>query len=148
MGSRPSTRSTTPARARERKQAKFLEVLRTGLSVTAAAEAAGVDRTTVYNWRGKDEKFAQRWDAAVEAGTDKIEDEAYRRAVEGIITTRYTKNGDEYTTINYSDRLLEILLKSRRPERYRERYDVETTGETKIVVDLRLREPEDDQGQE
>jgi len=148
MAGRSSTKVSSATRTRVKRQAQFLETLRQGLSVTAAAAAVGWDRSRAYQWRKKDQAFAEAWDVALEAGTDRLEDEAYRRAVEGIITTRYTKNGDEYTTINYSDRLLELLLKSRRPERYRERYDVETTGETKITVNLRLREPEDGASEE
>jgi len=78
--------------------------------VTAAAIAAGARRPMVYGWRADAPIFAEEWDGAVEAGTDKLEDEARRRALSG------------------SDQLLMFMLKARRPAKYRERSLHEHTG--------------------
>ena len=43
-------------------------------SVSAAAEAAGVSRATVYAWAERDAKFARAWREAREVGLDAIED--------------------------------------------------------------------------
>lgn len=84
-----------------KKREKFLKALAEGDSATGAAEKAGLGRRTVYTWRKEDEDFEREWDAAIEAGTDILEDEAKKRAVEG------------------SDTLLMFLLNGRRPEKYR-----------------------------
>jgi hypothetical protein len=54
-------------------------------------------RTQLYQWRADDPEFAAQWDQAYEAGTDRLADEATRRALES------------------SDGLLCFLLKCRRP---------------------------------
>jgi hypothetical protein len=86
-------RAETPA-ARE----EFLAQLRQGLPVSAAAAKANVDRQTVYNWREADSNFRKKWDDAYVMGSEAIEEEARRRAIDGW---------DENGVHRYSDRLLE-----------------------------------------
>ena len=52
--------------------------------MTAAIAVAGSSRTRVYELRKADPAFATAWDEAEEAAVDRLEDEARRRAVEGI----------------------------------------------------------------
>ena len=108
---RPSKR--TPA-----VEERFLAALRRGLSVGGAAAEAGVCVQTPYRWREADADFAARWHAAYEAGTDRLEDEALRRAVDGVDTPVYY-GGEKVGDIRkYSDALLMFQLKGRRPEKY------------------------------
>lgn len=109
---------------RTTKKARFLEALRRGMSVTAAAQAIGVGRRTVYDWREADPDFASAWDEAVEDGTDLLEDEAWRRAFAG------------------SDTLLIFLLKARRPHKYRDNHHVQHDGGVRVEVVTSLPEPE------
>jgi hypothetical protein len=92
-----------------KKRGRFLEVLAGGGSVTAGAAAIAVSRTALYNLRASDDSFAAEWDAAIEAGTDALEDEAVKRAKES------------------SDTLLIFLLKGRRPQKFKDK--VELGGE-------------------
>src|SRR5438552_9019225 len=85
----------------KRHRERFLAALASGSSPTRAAKQAGLGRSTLYEARSKDREFARAWDDAVMEGIDRLEDEALRRA---------TKGG--------SDRLLEVLLRRRRPEVY------------------------------
>jgi hypothetical protein len=55
-----------------------------GSSVTKSCQYAGIARQTAYDWRYADEEFAKQWDDAVEQGTDRLEDEAFRRAHDGV----------------------------------------------------------------
>jgi hypothetical protein len=80
---------------------RFLNALRSGLTVTRACIEAEVAFSTVHSWRTHDPEFKAKWDEAMEQGTDRLEDVARDRAVAG------------------SDRLLIFLLKGRRPEKYR-----------------------------
>lgn len=56
----------------KRKKETFLEVLACTANVTAAAEAAGVVTSTVYNHRRKDPEFRELWWIALEQGAAKL----------------------------------------------------------------------------
>ncbi len=94
---------------------KFLEALKGGKSIAAAARAARVGRRTAYDWRDRDPVFAARWDEAFDEGTDRLEDLAVKGAEQG------------------SERRLLALLKARRPERY-QRMHVEHSGSLEVML--------------
>ena len=100
---------------------KFLDILAQGLSVTNAAEAIVASRERLYELRRANPDLAAAWDAAIEAGTDKLEDEARRRALEGVSEPVFWKGEQVALVRKYSDLLLIFLLKARRPDKYRER---------------------------
>jgi len=105
----------------------FLKVLADTGSVTAAVAAAGTSRTRVYELRKTDTAFAAAWDEAEDIATDRLEDEARRRAVEGVaeplVSAGKLVRGDDGQPImvrRYSDKLLlELLRAHRRPQRER-----------------------------
>lgn len=104
----------------------------------------------MYRLREAEPDFAAAWDAAVEEGTDLLEDEARRRAVEGVIKERGVYyRGDLVGTeieINYSDGLMTTLLKARRPDVYRERTETVHKGDPSApiqVVEFRRHEQAD-----
>ena len=97
-------------------QRRVLEALAQGKSPTYAAKEAGVSRAIAYRWRQRDPKFATAWDEAVAEGVDQLEDEAHRRAVEGVDRPVYQGGVRVGEIKTYSDSLLTLLLKSRRPE--------------------------------
>lgn len=86
-------------RARE----AFLAQIRLVPNVSAAARAAGISRSAAYLWRDDDPAFAAEWDDAVSEAVDQLEQVAWERATE------------------QSDRMMEILLKAHRPDKYVER---------------------------
>lgn len=95
----------------------------TGL-VKEACEVAKVGRSTVYEARQQDEAFALAWHDIEEETTERMEREAFRRGVEGVEKPVF-QGGKEVGRIkDYSDTLLIFMLKARRPEKYRERYEV------------------------
>lgn len=107
----------------DKKRQKFIEELRTGLSVSASAANAGVSRSAMYEQRKTDEPFAQAWDDAIEEGTDALEDEAIRRGKEGTEKPVFHQGKEVGTIREYSDTLLIFMLKGRRPGKFRERYN-------------------------
>ena len=113
----PASNSDNMASADVQKQL-FLNALTAGNSVRTAADAAGVTFDEPYKWRATDPAFAARWQHAEEAGTDLIEEEAYRRAVTGVEKPVYRGGEVVGHVADYSDSMLMFLLKSRRPERY------------------------------
>ncbi len=118
----------TPQRARD----GFLAALERGLSISGACRAAGLGRSTAYDLRASDDAFARAWDRAIDQGTDVLEDEAFRRACEGVEEPPVSggrqmvgPEGKPIVVRRYSDSLMVTLLKARRPERFRERSTVE-----------------------
>jgi len=106
------------------RQARFLEALADTGSVTAAVAAARTSRTRVYELRKTDTAFAAAWDEAEEIATDRLEEEARRRAMEGVAKPLVSggklvrgDDGQPITVRHYSDNLLLALLNRRRPPR-------------------------------
>lgn len=114
-----------------------MKVLEDGFSITKACEAAGINRFTATRWRREDEaklegldpenpdhfdqiqaNFAFRWEIAIEAGNETIEDEATRRAVKGVEEAIISQGEIIGTKTVYSDTLMAIMLKGRQPHRY------------------------------
>ena len=119
---------------RAEKKGKFLAALAGGASGEKAATAAGIGRKTAYRWRDEDKDFAADWDDAIEAGTDLIEDEIYRRAVTGVDKPVFFKGEVVGHVREYSDTLLIFMAKARRPEKYTDRAQIEHTGAVKVEI--------------
>jgi hypothetical protein len=96
----------------------FLAALKGHGIVRLACQQAQIERRNVYAYRDKDEDFAKLWEEAIEEATDTLVAIARQRAMQG------------------SDRLLEFLLRSHRPEVYRERFDVAQKVNHDFVVDI------------
>lgn len=106
-------------------QERFIQALaKNGGVFVRAAAAVDVGWNTLYYWRKTDEEFAEAWQAAIEVGTDVLEDEAVRRGMEGIDEPlthqgQFTYTTDEKgvrhqnTIKKYSDTLLIVALKMR-----------------------------------
>jgi len=120
----PRTKRT---KAREK---RFLAALARGVSIAGAAAEAGFSYGFAFKWRYADPDFAARWQEAYEQGTDALEDEARRRAMQGVETPVYFAGKKIGELRKYSDALLMFLLRGRRPEKYRERLttDFANTG--------------------
>jgi hypothetical protein len=106
-------------------RSSFLRLLAEGWSATHAARATGFSRQRFYELRARDDAFRDDWAAAVDQGTDRLEDEAYRRAVEGVPEPIFSRGEVVGERRVYSDRLIEFLLKARRPAVSREQSLVE-----------------------
>jgi hypothetical protein len=115
-----------------------LEALAAGWSVTHAAQRAGVARQRLYERRRADERFAAAWEEALEQGTDALEDEARRRAVDGWDEPVFQRGELVGHVRRYDSRLLEMLLRARDPARFRESMQVNAGGEVTFVLDSLL----------
>lgn len=99
---------------------QFLAELRLTANVSRSASVIGINRRTAYDWRRQHPGFAVAWDEAIEHAVDELETEARRRAFTGVDEPVFYK-GEECGVIRkYSDKLLELLLKAHRPDKYRE----------------------------
>jgi hypothetical protein len=119
----PAQRRRRPVTKKARKA--FLEALANGHSTTHAAELAGAWRQRFYALRDTDPEFAAEWAEAEERGTDP------RRALGYDEQMREYRDGKLYretVTTRHDSQLLQLLLKARRPEVYRENASVQVTG--------------------
>lgn len=110
------------------KRDQFLETLAKTCNITAACKAAGIARQTAYNWRNEDDAFAQAWAEAIDEATDALEAEARRRAIDGVEKPITYQGNITGTYVEYSDKMLELLLRAHRPEKFSERVRNEHTG--------------------
>ncbi len=64
----------------------------------------------------------------MDIGADVLEQEARRRAVEGVSEPVYYMGAEVGSVQKYSDTLMCLLLKGHKPQKYRERTDLNVTG--------------------
>jgi len=121
------------------KQRAFLEAFACGGSIRLAAEAAKVSRRNHCRWLKSDPKYAEAFEVARESAGQALEDEARRRAVEGVREPVYYEGEVCGHRQRYSDNLLMFLLKGANPEKYRDRSEVaHQGGGVPIAVDVNL----------
>jgi hypothetical protein len=112
---------------------RFLEHFRQWGILQTAANYAGVHRVTVWRWQERDPAFSAAFHQAIEQSNEVFEAEAGRRGVEGVEKPVYQGGELVGHVREYSDTLLIFLLKARKPEKYRDRYDVNVRGQTEFV---------------
>lgn len=100
--------------------AAFLADLAENCNVANAVRVAGIAKSTAYKHRDESPEFATAWDDAVEAGIQALELAARKRAM------------------SVSDTLAIFLLKSHRPDTYRENRRTELTGANGGPVETRI----------
>jgi hypothetical protein len=110
-----ATNATPSGRARARKPRRdWRKAFLAGFSMTGtvrgACAHAGIARSTAYRERQRDEGFALKWADLEQEVTDRLESRAVELALAGEV------------------RLIEFLLKARRPDIYREHHTLEHTG--------------------
>ena len=106
----PAVSKVTPKKRGGEWHERFLELFSMSLNVALAAHGAGVDRRQIYRECDRNPQFAEQLRDAKAAAIERLEAAAYERAK------------------NVSDTLLIFLLKSHKPEVYRERYETTTTA--------------------
>lgn len=112
-----------------------------------AARAVNVSWGTVKTERGRDPEFARRYDEAFEESTSALELAAYTWARGGLTlkrtttTTRTLKDGKvetttvETETLERSPAMTIFMLKSRKPDVYRDRLTVDENLTVSTVTD-------------
>jgi hypothetical protein len=128
----------------------FLDGLREGWSVKKSAWAAEIETVSVYDWKNKSlatlrddgtyvDDFALRWKRAYEDGCDVLEDAAHKRAVHGCERPVYQGGVLVGSVTEYSDTLLNLALRGKRPERYNtERHELSGPGGTPVAMKMEI----------
>ena len=116
----------------------FLEAYAQWANIQHACNIAGVARRNIYHWQEHDSEFSAAFQQAEQAATERLEREAWRRAVEGSPYERTSYwHGEPVGTdrkIEYSDQLMMLLLRARRPDLYREKVDVAVNQVVKTIA--------------
>ena len=135
---------------------EFVEAVAGGLVAGLGALAQGLDGVIVrpslvgtssariYTLRNNDPVFRQAWDEAEEAAADRLEEEAWRRAVEGfdepVVSAGklvHDENGNAVMVRRYSDVLLIRLLAAHRPRKFDRRAAAAAATPGGLGVDVR-----------
>lgn len=119
---------------------RYLKALAITGKYSFAANEAGIDQSWVWRQRQEDAEFATQVQEALDVAALKLEEEAVRRAVDGLRQYKFTKDGqpiidprtgEQYFEHVYSDSLLQTLLKGRIPDRFKDRVD--NTHEVRLM---------------
>lgn len=116
------------------------------LRLTDAILHAKIHRSLHYYWLKVDQDYAEAFVQARAMGAQSLEEEAIRRARDGVTRKIFYKDEHIADEQVYSDVLLIFLLKGAMPEKYRERF--EHTGgaggplEIKVVYEEAKKESE------
>jgi hypothetical protein len=100
------------------RRAVFLRELMRSPVVGVAARRAGLTRGAVYRERERDALFRAAWDQALTGAVDDVEQVLVEKAQGGDL------------------KAIEMVLKAHRPERYRERHEVQVVQDAVIEVSL------------
>lgn len=111
-----------------RKQRAFLTAFLNTANVSRAAEASKVGRRTHYDWLENDELYKTAFEVAKEVAAEMLEEEARRRAVDGVYEPVFYKGVRCGQVLKYSDTLLIVLLKAAKPGVYKDRVEQENKG--------------------
>jgi len=132
----------------------FLEMLSEIGNAAKCCEALGMSRGPVYARRTKNKTFRKKWKIAKKLSIARLEDEAWRRAFEGIKKPVFYKgeqienpDGTPYFERVYSDTLMMHRLNAERPDKYHYRQSVEHSGNivTEVHVNFIKAEVEKDE---
>ena len=97
--------------------------------IKRACKVAGVGRSSHYEWMESNPEYRRAFEDAQDDAADNLEAEVYRRAVKGVRKqVGWYKGVAGGYVREYSDLLLMFALKALRPEKYRDRQEVEIRG--------------------
>ena len=116
--------------------AEFLDVVRKWGNLSLASRTVGLDPKTVYGFRARHPEFAEALAEALEEAYDRLEETAWRRAVDGVPKPMVSAGKHVCDSIEYSDALLALLLKAHRPERYKDKSSMELSGKVGVTVEV------------
>jgi len=136
----------------EGRKAGFLGAFGICGSISAAAQATGVHRSTIYDWLAEDAEFADGFAKARVDLREALEGTAIRRAVLGIRKKKFNRNGTpyqhldsetgemvDYEEVEYSDTLLVTLLRANWAEKYGDKLTHEFRGmsDAELITEAR-----------
>lgn len=129
-------------RTQPRKDKMVKCLAETGM-ITRAAKAAGIPLSRHYQWMKSDPEYALAIREAMEQAADLLEEEAIRRARDGVKEPVYYKGEIVGYVYRYSDGLLKFLLQHLKKKVYGNRLELAGEGGP-IRFTLVLDDPRDE----
>ena len=109
-------------------------------NLSKSCELVEMDDMTHYRWLKKFPSYQRRFAKAQVVASRKLEEEARRRAIEGVDEPVFHDGAVCGYKRRYSDTLLIFLMKGLMPERYRERTETQIRSEVyeekRLVIEL------------
>lgn len=133
-GARLLTMPTLQDALSARRKRMFLVALAETGIISQACARAGWTPHVAKSVRAADQDFAARWEDALEFAADAAEAEAFRRGVHGYEKDIYFKGDKVGKEVIYSDRMLELTLKARRPDKFRDSHKMELETKGGVLV--------------
>ncbi len=122
------TKAGVAAVAKTKREAFLRNLEETGLSLKSA-RLAGAQLRALQRYKETDPEFRDAWSDALAGFRESLEQELYRRAVEGVLEPVFYKGVQIGTIRRFSDKLLEMLVKANDPRKYgRQQIDVDVRG--------------------
>lgn len=118
---------TTHGKGLSAKKRAFLAAYALQGTITAAADAAGVNRRCHLQWM-QGEVYRKAFESAFEEFCEKLELEAIRRAHDGWDEPVYQGGMLVGVKRKFSDALIQFLLRGAKPDKYRDNSKVEHAG--------------------
>ena len=109
-------------------QKRFLDCFAACGNILKASRWAKLNRAAHYHWMRGDPAYPALFAEAEARAARVLEDEAVRRAHDGVREAVWHKGKIVGYQLKHSDVLLIFLLKGLKPEKYRERFDHQLTG--------------------
>lgn len=110
-------------------QVDFLLQYEQTVMVSSACKKAKIPLRTLYNWMETDEFFKTQFEVSKKRTIDRLEEEAQRRAFQGVKEPVYQGGKKVGYIQKYSDTLLQFLIKHNKKEVYTETVRQEHTGQ-------------------
>ena len=107
---------------------EWLEAMAITGNVSEACRISGLPSSSAYRLRENDAGFRALWEEAELIAADLLEAEARRRAYDGTLKPVFQQGVQVGVIREYSDKLLELLLKAHKPDKYKDTKEVQHTG--------------------
>lgn len=117
------------------RKADWLKVYADTASDTSACTAVCISYNTYLDALENDKRFEGAVKQVRKLAIEMLEVEARRRAYHGIRKPIYCQGVIVGHETQYSDKMLELLLKAEKPDKYRERKETSNSNEISIYLD-------------
>jgi hypothetical protein len=130
---------TTPRTSTVNKRAEFLAAFRDSGIIRVAADVAGIDRKTHYNWLKQDPQYRDQFETATREAVEAFEFEAVTRATVGSLKPVFFKG--EAITIPCREDDPESLPDPEKPGHFRKLYMQATKSDILLMFLLKKLDP-------
>jgi hypothetical protein len=122
----------------------FLKQYEVAGTISGAARAAQINRSTHYDWFRDDPEYVERFTASGVVAVENLETEMRRRAIVGWDEPVFQGGKQVGVIKKRSDVLLIFALKAARPHVYRDHYIVRGDDGKPLPLEIRLTDDRDD----